>query len=219
MKAAGGGKISTMGVYIEQTVMRSFKSFGDAFELQVPSELDIGMPDRMFDCMFAVSGDGMVHLRQEAIGNFLGVLENVTDTMYVLEELAAKQQQQVASGNLMPSSDGTLSFKGVDIVAPSGMCVASNLSFNVKPNQPLIVTGPNACGKSSLFRTMGGLWPIPCGSIERPCNELSVVTPKHVFLVPQKPYSVMGTLADQITYLKNSNVDRRCHSQLPLQVG
>jgi len=170
MKAAGGGKISTMGVYIEQTVMRSFKSFGDAFELQ------------------------------EAIGNFLGVLENVTDTMYVLEELAAKQQQQVASGNLMPSSDGTLSFKGVDIVAPSGMCVASNLSFNVKPNQPLIVTGPNACGKSSLFRTMGGLWPIPCGSIERPCNELSVVTPKHVFLVPQKPYSVMGTLADQITY-------------------
>merc|ERR1712216_769606 len=99
IKADGGAKISTTGVYIEQTVMRSFKSFGDAFELQ------------------------------EAIGNFIGVLENVTDTMYVLEELAAKQQQQAASGNLMPSSDGTLSFKGVDIVAPSGMCVASNLSF------------------------------------------------------------------------------------------
>jgi ABC-type uncharacterized transport system fused permease/ATPase subunit len=185
VNAAGGGRISTMGVYIEQTVIRSFKSFGDAFELQ------------------------------EAIGNFIGVLENVTDTMYVLEELAAKHGAKSAS--LKKSSDGEVSFSGVDIVAPSGICCASNLSFSVKPDQPLIVTGPNACGKSSLFRTLGGLWPIPCGSIERPCNELSVVTPKHVFLVPQKPYSVMGSLADQITYPKKiKKVDRQSSDEAHL---
>jgi len=163
----GGAKISTMGVYIEQTVMRSFRSFGDAFELQ------------------------------EAIGNFIGVLENVTDTMYVLEDLARKQKSQVS---LQPSTDGSITFSGIDIVAPSGICCTSNLSFTVQPNKPLIVTGPNASGKSSLFRTLGGLWPVPCGNIRRPSNEAGTVTPKHVFLVPQKPYSTTGSLADQITY-------------------
>jgi hypothetical protein len=103
----GGAKISTMGVYIEQTVMRSFRSFGDAFELQ------------------------------EAIGNFIGVLENVTDTMYVLEDLARKQKSQVS---LQPSTDGSITFSGIDIVAPSGICCTSNLSFTVQPNKPLIVT-------------------------------------------------------------------------------
>ena len=71
---------------------------------------------------------------------------------------------------------------------------------------PLIVTGPNASGKSSLFRTLGGLWDIPVGAIERPCDASGKLTPAQVFLVPQRPYSVRGTLADQVTYpLKLSN--------------
>jgi len=178
-----GSKISQYGEYIQQTVMRSFKSFGDAFDLQ------------------------------ETIGQFLGVLENVTDFMYVLEDIASKQQQHMIDlethhvneneGLVVPSKDGSISFSDVDIVAPGNICCVSNISFTVKPGKPLIVTGVNGGGKSSLFRTLAGLWPIPKGVISRPCNENGIVTPKQVFLVPQKPYSVSGSLADQITYPKH----------------
>jgi len=163
-----GSEISQGGEYIQQTVMRSFQSFGDAFDLQ------------------------------ETIGQFFGVLENVTDLMYVLEDLSHKQKQKVA--NVVPSDDGSIRFDNVDIVAPGGVCCVSDLSFQVKPGHPLVVTGPNAAGKSSLFRTLGGLWDIPQGRISRPCNEDGIVTPNQVFLVPQKPYSVTGTLSNQITY-------------------
>jgi ABC-type uncharacterized transport system fused permease/ATPase subunit len=84
-----------------------------------------------------------------------------------------------------------------------GTCCASNLTFKVKPGEPLVVTGPNASGKSSLFRMLGGLWKVPTGTIERPCDSnTNRLTPENVFLVPQRPYSVRGTLADQITYPK-----------------
>ena len=91
-----------------------------------------------------------------------------------------------------------------------GTCCASDLSFKVEAGKPLIVTGPNASGKSSLFRMIGGLWKVQNGSIDRPCDEnTNRLTPEHVFLVPQKPYSVRGSLADQITYPKKVSPEDR----------
>ena len=168
--AGSGGNIAAMGEYIQQTVMRTFRSYGDAFDLQ------------------------------ETIGNFIGTLENVTDFMYVLEDIASKQDS-IERSNIKSSTDGAISFDGVDIVSPGGSCCASDLTFTVKPKQPLIVTGPNASGKSSLFRCLGGLWPIYAGCIRRPCDPATqLVTHNQIFLVPQKPYSVKGSLSDQITY-------------------
>ena len=173
---SSGGGITSTGEYIQQTTMRTFRSFGDAFELS------------------------------ETIGNFVGTLESVHDAMLVLEDLSSREASAEARAKLQPSADGAVRFKGVDIVAPGGVCCARDLTFEVPKGSPLIVTGPNASGKSSLFRTLGGLWDIPVGAIERPCDASGKLTPAQVFLVPQRPYSVRGTLADQVTYpLKLSN--------------
>ena len=71
-----------------------------------------------------------------------------------------------------------------------------NLNFTLPPGKSVLIMGPSGTGKSSLLRTIAGLWPSGGGSIERPkLNQL-------IFL-PQRPYMVPGNLRAQLVYPQN----------------
>ena len=54
---------------------------------------------------------------------------------------------------------------GVDLVTPRGEAIATDVSCCVTEEAPLMVTGRNATGKTSLVRVISGLWPHTQGTL------------------------------------------------------
>ncbi|KAH0289666.1 hypothetical protein M436DRAFT_75850 [Aureobasidium namibiae CBS 147.97] len=95
-------------------------------------------------------------------------------------------------GAITEGSD--IMFKDVPIVSPNGDILVSALSFHIRPQDHLLIIGPNGCGKSSLFRILGGLWPVYGGEVRKPSAE-------DIFYIPQRPYLMAhGSLRAQIIY-------------------
>ncbi|TEY45516.1 hypothetical protein BOTCAL_0330g00110 [Botryotinia calthae] len=94
-------------------------------------------------------------------------------------------------GTVIESED--IEFVDVPIITPGGSILVRKLSFSMKRGDHVLVVGPNGCGKSSLFRILGGLWPVYGGTVRKP--PLS-----QVFYVPQRPYLSAGSLRQQIIY-------------------
>ncbi|MES2996325.1 MAG: ABC transporter ATP-binding protein/permease [Verrucomicrobiota bacterium] len=68
-----------------------------------------------------------------------------------------------------------------------------DLSLKVPTGTSLLIMGPSGSGKSSLLRTIAGLWTTGSGSISRPPY-------RELMFLPQRPYVNMGTLRGQLEY-------------------
>jgi len=136
-----------------------------------------------------------------------GFTARVTEIMTVLDDLnkghyvrsmltdsnTLNEKKLVPNSGRIITKDNVIKFENVPLVTPNGDILVEALSFEVKSGMNVLVCGPNGCGKSSLFRILGELWPLFGGTLTKP--------PKgKLFYIPQKPYMTLGTLRDQVTY-------------------
>lgn len=148
---------------------------------------------------------GRLVLAGRELTRLAGFTARVTEIKKVLDDLnAGKYERTMISdyknnaigypggGKIVPR-DNIIRFEQVPLITPNGDVLIKELSFEVKSGVNVLVCGPNGCGKSSMFRILGELWPVWAGSITKPPRG-------KLFYIPQRPYMTLGTLRDQIIY-------------------
>ncbi len=91
----------------------------------------------------------------------------------------------------------TLKLTDLTVQTPDGeKQLTRQLNLALQPGKSVLIMGASGTGKSSLLRTIAGLWQSGGGSVDRP--QLN-----HLMFLPQRPYMVQGNLKEQVVYPQN----------------
>lgn len=112
-----------------------------------------------------------------------------------LDDLDVEDERERGEDEISIEERGrTLEMKEVTVRPPgSDRVLVDHLNLHIGAGQSVLVMGASGTGKSSLLRTIAGLWDSADGAIERPPLG-------RVMFLPQRPYMVPGSLRDQLQY-------------------
>lgn len=93
------------------------------------------------------------------------------------------------------TKDRNLALNGINLFKPDLSILLQNFSLKIIPGEKILIMGESGIGKSTLLRTIAGIWPFASGEINIPDNA-------NFLFLPQKPYLPTGSLAKILQFPK-----------------
>jgi putative ATP-binding cassette transporter len=87
-----------------------------------------------------------------------------------------------------------LELTDLEIHATTGRLLLDKLTLRLEPGESLVITGPSGCGRTTLLRSLAGLWPYASGTLRRPGDESDAM------FLSQVPYMPLGDLRAVLSY-------------------
>jgi vitamin B12/bleomycin/antimicrobial peptide transport system ATP-binding/permease protein len=122
----------------------------------------------------------------ETLSSFAAVTERLNT---IIDAIA---QAQSPSSNVIEviEDDGHVAFERLTLWTPRDhRALIRNLSLTLPDGCRLLISGPNAAGKTALFLAASGIWEDGVGRITRPLHNAIV-------FVPHRPFTMTGTLRE-----------------------
>jgi vitamin B12/bleomycin/antimicrobial peptide transport system ATP-binding/permease protein len=141
------------------------------------------------------------------LANYANVVVRLSE---FLEEAEAARTFETGGGQAIEISEAPqVALEHLTVLTPRGnQTVIRDLSADVSFLEPLLVQGPSGTGKTSLMRALAGIWRKGSGKVNRPALS-------EVMFLPQRPYLILGSLRDQLTYPRAPLVsDQQLHEIL-----
>jgi PrtD family type I secretion system ABC transporter len=115
----------------------------------------------------------------------------------------------------LPKPKGQLSVDQIVVTAPGPRSTAhilKRVTFDLAPGEILGVIGPTAGGKSTLARTLVGVWPVTGGSVRLDGADISewnsIELGRHLGYLPQNVELFDGTIAENIARFDKIDPDK-----------
>lgn len=108
--------------------------------------------------------------------------------------VSQKSLPEAANSNIIIQESSHLEISNLTVKIPeTNKTIVQDLSILINPGESLLIMGDSGVGKSSLLRTIAGLWNFGVGKIYRPKSE-------DILFLPQHPYMILGSLRQQLLY-------------------
>lgn len=139
---------------------------------------------------------------QDALSYFINSYSSLSGFRATMDRLYGFEKVIAEANNLhgLPVQYGNdyLCIKNLCVNLPNGNRLLDNISVKLDAGDRLLIRGRSGRGKTTLLRTIAGLWNYASGEIYQKPNLSSL-------FIAQKPYLPIATLANAIIYPMNSD--------------
>ncbi len=125
------------------------------------------------------------------IANFRAVTNRLTGFINAIEswEKACDIQHNLT----IDLDQEKIGWDDLEVRLPDGSLLFNSQHVRLKPGVSYIIEGASGIGKSTLLRTLAGIWPFATGTLSLPKY-------MHIAYVPQKAYMPLGDLYEVLQY-------------------